>query len=124
MANVAQLVNMLQGLVLTHGARMVPTPTHHVFEMCAAHQGVGLELTDPARDGRRPPEGGRPGAHVLHPGAVSRQAPNSSMTVGGATSATPPQRVARPSALPTDLGHALRTRPHHGRWRAQQNRRG
>jgi alpha-N-arabinofuranosidase len=40
MANVAQLVNCLQSLFLTHEDRFVVTPTFHVFEMYAPHQGA------------------------------------------------------------------------------------
>ena len=38
MSNVAQTVNVLQSLVLTDGARMVVTPTYHVYAMYADHQ--------------------------------------------------------------------------------------
>ena len=33
MANIAQLVNVLQAMLLTDGASMVKTPTYHVFHM-------------------------------------------------------------------------------------------
>lgn len=39
MCNLAQLVNVLQSLVLTFGERMLLTPTYHVFEMYQSHQG-------------------------------------------------------------------------------------
>jgi alpha-N-arabinofuranosidase len=32
-ANIAQMVNVLQAMVLTDGPRMVLTPTYHVFHM-------------------------------------------------------------------------------------------
>jgi alpha-N-arabinofuranosidase len=38
MANIAQTVNVLQALVLTEGARMLLTPTYHVFDMFKGHQ--------------------------------------------------------------------------------------
>ena len=38
MANIAQTVNVLQSMILTEGARMVLTPTYHVFEMYKGHQ--------------------------------------------------------------------------------------
>ena len=38
MANIAQVVNVLQAVALTEGARMVLTPTYHVFEMYKGHQ--------------------------------------------------------------------------------------
>jgi len=33
MANIAQMVNVLQAMILTDGARMLLTPTYHVFRM-------------------------------------------------------------------------------------------
>jgi alpha-N-arabinofuranosidase len=39
MANVAQLINCLQSLFLASEDKFVTTPTFHVFEMYAAHQG-------------------------------------------------------------------------------------
>jgi alpha-L-arabinofuranosidase len=39
MSNIAQLVNCLQALFLADGDRFALTPTYHVFEMYAAHQG-------------------------------------------------------------------------------------
>jgi alpha-N-arabinofuranosidase len=39
MANIAQTVNVLQAMVLTDGAKMLRTPTYHVFEMFKVHQG-------------------------------------------------------------------------------------
>lgn len=38
MANLAQMVNVLQAVVLTEGDRMLLTPTYHVLEMFKAHQ--------------------------------------------------------------------------------------
>ena len=42
MANIAQLANVLQAVVLTEGEKMVKTPTYYVFKMFAAHQGATL----------------------------------------------------------------------------------
>jgi alpha-N-arabinofuranosidase len=42
MANIAQTVNVLQALILTEGARMLLTPTYHVFDMYKVHQGATL----------------------------------------------------------------------------------
>ena len=39
MANIAQTVNVLQAMVLTEGDKMLVTPTGHVYEMYAPHQG-------------------------------------------------------------------------------------
>lgn len=38
MANIAQLVNVLQALFLTEGEKMLLTPTYHVFDMYKVHQ--------------------------------------------------------------------------------------
>lgn len=38
MANIAQMVNVLQSVILTEGAKMVKTPTYHVFDMYKYHQ--------------------------------------------------------------------------------------
>ena len=38
MANLAQLVNVLQAVILTEGSSMVLTPTYHVFQMFGDHQ--------------------------------------------------------------------------------------
>lgn len=38
MANLAQLVNVLQAVILTEGDKMLKTPTYHVFDMFKVHQ--------------------------------------------------------------------------------------
>ena len=38
MANIAQIVNVLQAMVLTDGEKMLLTPTYHVFRMYNVHQ--------------------------------------------------------------------------------------
>ncbi|WP_457391825.1 alpha-N-arabinofuranosidase [Roseateles sp. P5_E1] len=38
MANVAQMVNVLQAMILTDGPRMLVTPTYHVFDLYQVHQ--------------------------------------------------------------------------------------
>jgi len=42
MANIAQLVNVLQSLILTDGPKMVLTPTYHVFDLFKVHQNARL----------------------------------------------------------------------------------
>ncbi len=61
MANIAQIANVLQSMVLTSGDSMVLTPTYHVFEMYKVHQGatylpveIGCDAMD-AGDGRTVP---------------------------------------------------------------------
>ncbi len=50
MANIAQLVNVLQAMILTDRERMLLTPTYHVFEMYNVHQGATFIPTDVATD--------------------------------------------------------------------------
>ncbi|MBQ9878003.1 MAG: alpha-N-arabinofuranosidase, partial [Bacteroidales bacterium] len=38
MANIAQVVNVLQSMILTNDTEMVLTPTYHVFKMYNVHQ--------------------------------------------------------------------------------------
>jgi alpha-N-arabinofuranosidase len=40
MANIAQVVNVLQAMILTDGPKMLLTPTYHVFEMYKVHMGA------------------------------------------------------------------------------------
>ena len=50
MANIAQMVNVLQSMILTNKEKMILTPTYHVFEMYKVHQGATLipvEVTAP-----------------------------------------------------------------------------
>ena len=42
MANIAQTINVLQAMILTEGAKMLTTPTYHVFEMYSVHQDATL----------------------------------------------------------------------------------
>lgn len=42
MANLAQTINVLQSVILTEGAKMVLTPTYHVFDLYKDHQDAEL----------------------------------------------------------------------------------
>ena len=42
MANIAQVVNVLQSVILTEGPKMLKTPTYHVFSMYKNHQSSTL----------------------------------------------------------------------------------
>jgi len=46
MANIAQIVNVLQAVILTNGAQMVLTPTYYVFKMYNVHQDATLIPVD------------------------------------------------------------------------------
>ena len=50
MANIAQMINVLQAMILTDKEKMLLTPTYHVFEMFKVHQGgtfLPVELQSP-----------------------------------------------------------------------------
>ena len=53
MANIAQMVNVLQAMILTEGVQMVKTPTYEVFAMYQGHQGATLvdSVIEQERDG-------------------------------------------------------------------------
>ncbi len=42
MANIAQIINVLQAMVLTEGEKMLLTPSYHVFDMYQVHQDTTL----------------------------------------------------------------------------------
>lgn len=42
MTNIAQMVNVLQSMILTEGPKMILTPTYHVFKMYKNHQDATL----------------------------------------------------------------------------------
>ncbi|HEY9165755.1 MAG TPA: alpha-L-arabinofuranosidase C-terminal domain-containing protein [Candidatus Kryptonia bacterium] len=46
MANIAQMVNVLQSMLLTNGDKMVRTPTYYVFDMYKVHQDAMWIPTD------------------------------------------------------------------------------
>jgi alpha-N-arabinofuranosidase len=46
MANIAQMVNVLQAMILTDNERMALTPTYYVFRMYKVHQGATLIPTE------------------------------------------------------------------------------
>jgi alpha-N-arabinofuranosidase len=51
MANIAQMINVLQSMILTDKEKMILTPTYHVFDMYKVHQGatsLPVALTAPA----------------------------------------------------------------------------
>jgi alpha-L-arabinofuranosidase len=53
MAVSAQAINVLQALLLTDGAKLLLTPTYHVFEMYKVHQGatlIPIEMDPPGAD--------------------------------------------------------------------------
>ena len=58
MANIAQMINVLQAMILTDGDKMLLTPTYHIFEMFNVHQGavhlpIDVKAEDYVLDGKR-----------------------------------------------------------------------
>lgn len=51
MACIAQMINVLQAMILTDGDKMIKTPTYHVFHQYRYHQGAELVDTHIADDG-------------------------------------------------------------------------
>lgn len=51
MANIAQVVNVLQAMILTEGCRMIKTPTYEVFDQFKGHQG-GMLLDSVMEQGK------------------------------------------------------------------------
>ncbi|MEX2090280.1 MAG: alpha-L-arabinofuranosidase C-terminal domain-containing protein, partial [Bacteroidota bacterium] len=49
-ANIAQMINVLQAMILTDKERMIVTPTYHVFEMFTAHHDATLLPSDLSGD--------------------------------------------------------------------------
>lgn len=61
MANIAQMVNVIQSMVLTEGDQMLLTPTYHVFKMYSVHQdqqrvSLDVETTMLEADGLKYPQ--------------------------------------------------------------------
>ena len=42
MANIAQMINVLQAMILTEGDKIILTPTYHIFKMYKVHQDAQL----------------------------------------------------------------------------------
>jgi alpha-N-arabinofuranosidase len=57
MANIAQMVNVLQAIILTEDEKMLLTPTYHAFDMYKVHQDATLLPTDVACKTLRDNEG-------------------------------------------------------------------
>lgn len=64
MANLAQMINVLQSLILTEGDQMVLTPTYHVFDLYKGHQNATLVESYLEKDGLFINEDQLPHLHV------------------------------------------------------------
>ncbi|MFT3782930.1 MAG: alpha-N-arabinofuranosidase [Nibricoccus sp.] len=89
MANIAQMINVLQAMILTDKEKMVLTPTYHVFEMYKPHQHATLlpvEISSPnyTFDGKSVPavsaSASRDSAGAVHLSLVNCE-PNKAQTV-------------------------------------------
>ena len=62
LACIAQMINVLQSVILTDGGKMIKTPTYHIFHMYRHHQGAQLlessitGVADTGVDGFKVPE--------------------------------------------------------------------
>ena len=111
MANIAQTVNVLQAVILTNGAKMILTPTYHVFEMFKVHQGATSLPVEMAAPEYAVAQKGIPSLHASasrDPGGrihltIANLDPNRAMDVSlaipGATAATATARVLTAPAM-------------------------
>ena len=73
MANIAQMVNVLQAVILTEGEKMIKTPTYHVFDMYKDHMEAELVYSHCENKELMPqPEHRHPGQQVDHLPAISQ----------------------------------------------------
>ena len=73
MANIAQMINVLQSILLTEGEKMIKTPTYHVFDMFKDHMEATLVYSNCENVELMPqPEHWHPGMHVDHLPAISQ----------------------------------------------------
>lgn len=90
MANLAQMVNVLQSVILTEGEEMVLTPTYHVFELYKGHQDATLIESHVQQDITGSEEAQVP---VLHASASQNREGEVHITVAN-LSATEPQELS------------------------------
>ncbi len=126
MANIAQMVNVLQAMILTDHQRIVLTPTYHVFEMLNVHQGatslpVELRTPDLAQSKEKIPtvsaSASRDAAGKIHLSLVNTN-PDAPTTVActlvGAPLGAPTGRVLATADITAhntfDLPHAVEPR--------------
>jgi alpha-N-arabinofuranosidase len=81
MANIAQLVNCLQSLFLAHEDRFCLTPTYHVFDMYAAHQGAEAIRTVVSSPGITYTRNEKPASMTGLSGSASRKEKQLTLTV-------------------------------------------
>ena len=120
-ANIAQMVNVLQAMILTDRDRIVLTPTYHVFEMFRVHQdavSLPVELTtrdlpeSPVRIPEVSASASRDAAGKIHISLVNTN-PDSPVTVSCAvTGAGPGSPTGRMLTGPSMTSHNTFDAPH------------
>jgi alpha-N-arabinofuranosidase len=111
MANIAQMINVLQAMILTDKEKMILTPTYHVFEMYKPHQNatsLPVEVASPnyTFDGKTVPavsaSASRDAAGAVHLSLVNCE-PNKAHTVScklaGLTAKTVTGRILTAPAM-------------------------
>jgi alpha-N-arabinofuranosidase len=102
MANIAQMVNVLQAMILTDKEKMIVTPTYHVFEMFKVHQGatsLPFVLTTPdyvlgeAKIPAVSASASRDAAGKVHV-SLANTDPNNAITVTAALTGVTPKAVS------------------------------
>ncbi len=102
MANIAQMINVLQAMILTHDDKMVLTPTYHVFDMFKSYQdatALGIDVKSPwySKDGSTMPavsaSAVRDKDGRIHIGLVNVD-PNDSVTVTAKLSGVTPGSIS------------------------------
>jgi len=113
MAAIAQVVNVLQSVILTQGDKMVLTPTYHVFEMFKVHQGATSLPVDLAAPEYRLGQAAIPSVHAsaskdasgaIHVSIVNldpKREAQISMKIAGASPASITGRVLTAPAMDT-----------------------
>ena len=111
MANIAQMVNVLQAVILTDKERMILTPTYHTMEMYKVHQGARLVPVELSAPEYRVGQAAVPSLHAsasrdsagrLHLSVVNldpNRAAGVSLRVAGATPRTVAGRVLTAPAV-------------------------
>ena len=102
MANIAQMINVLQAMILTHDEKMVLTPTYHVFDLYKVYQdatSLPVELKSPwyHKDGVAIPavsaSAVRDQAGAIHVGLVNAD-PNHAVAVAAKLTGASPAAVS------------------------------
>jgi len=129
-ANIAQMVNVLQAMILTDHEKIVLTPTYHVFEMFRVHQdavSLPIELTTPdlSQSPSKIPEvsasASRDASGKIHISLVNTNPDGPvtvSCTLSGAELGTPTGRILTAPSMTShntfDAPHAVEPAPFSG----------